>query len=226
MVSAEVQKILLQELGKVQEKYSESLTKEGFEQVLAEVGRRVGAGEDAQWVAVLATVIRGLWSVRGIPLSEYPPAFEAYEAVEVALEADKKVKEPGKYDRMTQWAFILCLPFAPYCFWVVARTRRQVYRLDEDGTLHLPEGTWKADQIAEIDMSRWMSKSIATVVHHDGTRVELDDYKHHDLHLIIGAIAARRHPEAWTADAKPVKPDQEDESKAEPAADAAGDQTT
>ena len=55
----------------------------------------------------------------------------------------------------------------------------------------------------------WMAKSIAWLVHSDGTRVKLDDYKHKNLYLIVGAIASRLHPDQWTPEAKPVKAEQE-----------------
>jgi hypothetical protein len=93
------------------------------------------------------------------------------------------------------------------------KARKQHYRLDDDGTLHyvgdaqLGTGAWSAAEIADIDMSRWMAKSIAWVVKSDGTRLKLDAYVHKDLHLIIGAIASQKYPEAWDAEAKPVKKD-------------------
>ncbi len=123
--------------------------------------------------------------------------------------AEKGVPAPvAAFDRVTQWLFISCALFAPYFFLDYIRTKRRVYRLDDDGTLHLPEGTWSASEIADIDMSRWMAKSMAWVVHADGRRVLLDDYKHRNLHLIIGSIASRMYPEAWTAEAKIVKPEE------------------
>ncbi len=42
-------------------------------------------------------------------------------------------------------------------------------------------------------------------MHRDGTRVKLDDYKHRNLHLIIGRIASARYPGEWDAEAKPDK---------------------
>ena len=50
-----------------------------------------------------------------------------------------------------------------------------------------------------------MAKSVAAVEHRDGRRIKLDDYVHKDLHLIVGSIASRLHPEDWDDDAKPVK---------------------
>ena len=122
---------------------------------------------------------------------------------------------PGKYDRVVKGLlFVPCLPFGPYLLWMWFRTNRRTYRLDDDGTLHLPEGSWNAQDIKEIDMTRWMSKSIAHVVHTDGTRAKLDDYQHKDLHLIVGAIASRIQPQEWTPDARPVKAETDAEADA------------
>ena len=65
-------------------------------------------------------------------------------------------------------------------------------------------------------MTRWMSKSIAHVVHTNGTRAKLDDYQHKDLHLIVGAIASRIQPKEWTPDARPVKAETEPAASAKP----------
>jgi hypothetical protein len=129
--------------------------------------------------------------------------------------------KPGKWDRLTCWFFILCLPCAPYFFVLYAKAKKQKYRLEEDGTLHFngdPEfgtGAWAQDEITDIDMSRWMKKSIAHVVHKDGKRLKLDAYLHKNLELIIGAIAARLHPDDWTVEAKPRKADESGAAAAE-----------
>ncbi len=134
---------------------------------------------------------------------------QEYEATVAKLNSLGSPTKPGELDRLVKGlAFVPCLPFAPYFLWVYVRTKRRVYRLDDDGTLHLPQGVWPQDQIADIDMSRWMAKSIAHVVHTQGTRVKLDDYKHRDLHLIIGGIASRLYPKAWDAEAKQIKADE------------------
>lgn len=118
---------------------------------------------------------------------------------------------PSKLDRMTQWIYIACIPVAPVFFIMLYKVRRQRYTLDDDGTLHfagdkeLNSGAWTADEIADIDMSRWMAKSIAYVVHTDGRRLKLDAYLHKDLHLIVGAIASRFYPDQWDVEAKMVK---------------------
>ena len=132
---------------------------------------------------------------------------------------------PGKYDRIIKGlVFVPCLPFGPYLLWMCFRANRRTYRLDDDGTLHLPKGSWNAQDIKEIDMTRWMSKSIAHVVNTDGTRAKLDDFQHKDLHLIVGAIAARMQPEEWTPDARPVKAEAESGASPEaPDTEAAGE---
>lgn len=120
--------------------------------------------------------------------------------------------KPGKFNRATQLFYIACFPFTFYFVWLYAKAKRQVYRLDENGGLHfeadpaLGSGVWAMDQIADIDMSRWMSKSIAHAVHTDGTRLKLDAYLHKNLDLIIGAIASRLYPDKWDEKARPVKP--------------------
>jgi hypothetical protein len=77
-----------------------------------------------------------------------------------------------------------------------------------------------ADEIEDIDMSKWMSKSIATVKASGGRTVLLDDYKFKGSDLIVGAIASRFYPEDWTPDGRDLKRIREAE-----AADAAGAQT-
>ena len=118
---------------------------------------------------------------------------------------------PGKFDPLIQWIYILCLPCVPYFILQLTRTRGKIYRLDDDMTLHHPEGTWKAKDIVDIDMSRWMAKSIAWVVHVDGTRVKLDDYLYTNTHLIVGAFAHRKYPEKWDSEAKQIKTSPESE---------------
>jgi hypothetical protein len=131
--------------------------------------------------------------------------YEMTEAQMNVLSKDEVPTPPSTFDRVTQWAFISCLLGVPYLLWVYVATIRRVYRLEEDGTLHTPEERWPAQQIADIDMSKWMAKSVAYVVHTDGRRIMLDDYKHRNMHLLVGALAHKFHPEEWTPEAKPVK---------------------
>ncbi|MCP3858835.1 MAG: hypothetical protein GY704_04225 [Phycisphaeraceae bacterium] len=90
------------------------------------------------------------------------------------------------------------------------------WRLEEDGTLVTPDGSFPADQITDIDMSVWMKKSIARVEVEGPTEpIVLDDYEYENVYLIVGALAHRFHPDAWTDEAKPVKDDEpEDDAEA------------
>jgi hypothetical protein len=117
-----------------------------------------------------------------------------------------ETEQPSTYDRPMQWLFMLCLPFVPWYLWQIVRSRGQEFRLLTDGSLDLPGEHWSADELADIDMSRWMKTSKAWVVHTDGHRVMLDDYVFKGSFRIIGAIASARYPDAWTDEAKVVKP--------------------
>jgi hypothetical protein len=140
---------------------------------------------------------------------------EQYKKVTSNLnEMDKnKPVPPSKMDWLTQWFYASLLLCVPPMFNSYLKVKRQVYTLDDDGTLHFqgdpehPSGSWPPAEIADIDMSRWMAKSIAYAVHTDGRRLKLDAYHHRNLDLIIGAIASRLHPEDWQSDARPVKKD-------------------
>ena len=177
-----------------------------FREAVAAFREQLQASGDLPWVGLLATIGDGLMAERGLILTEenYPRAYAAYTQSQTAIKELDDVTAPGKYDRATQWAFISCRPCVPYFVWMFLAARRRLYRLDDDGTLHTPDGTWARSDIANIDMGRWMAKSIAWVVHSDGTRIKLDDYKFRDLHLIIGSIASRLRPTEWTAEAKPI----------------------
>lgn len=144
---------------------------------------------------------------------------QANAALIAATPGGKAPVEVSKFDKPVQWLYILCLPFVvPVCI-SLARVLPQRYRLDDDGTLHFKgdrehnSGVWSASEIADIDMSRWMRKSIAWVVRVDsagGGRVKLDAYQHRDLEKIVGALASRFYPEKWDRDARPVKPSPEE----------------
>jgi hypothetical protein len=122
--------------------------------------------------------------------------------------------KPASYDRMMQ-LFLYVIGCGvlgvPGFLWPIIRTSRKAFRLDDDGTLHTPEGAIRKDQIVDIDMSRWCSPTgdrrstwTAKAVLRDGRRVLLDDHDHRNMHLIIGAIANRLHPDQWTIEAKRV----------------------
>ncbi|MCH2151732.1 MAG: hypothetical protein MK089_00140 [Phycisphaerales bacterium] len=130
---------------------------------------------------------------------------EAMDLADAQLVPYAGITEPSKYDRPVQWLFILCLPFVPYYAWAFFTTKSRRYELDADGTLHMPEATWTSDELVEIDMNRWMAKSICWVIGKDGERIKLDAYVYKKLDVIIGVIAHKLHPEAWNIDARPVK---------------------
>ena len=178
-----------------------------FEEVVERFGPELKAGGNMQWVALLATIGHGLVAERRLPLTErdFPAAHDAFKQTQGAIEELGAVSAPGEYDRLTQWAFMLCLPSVPYFLWMYFAATRRVYRLDDEGTLSTPDGTWRQEEISDIDMGKWMAKSIAWIVPSQGRRVKLDDYKFRNLHLIVGAISARLHPDEWDSEARPVK---------------------
>lgn len=199
-IAAELSRTLSSEMSDVQTADGPA----GLQDKLNALGEAIETGPKADWIRLLTVVLNGLIAERRLPLTQesYPQAHLAFEQTEAAIAAIGEVTAPGKYDRITQWAFILCLPCVPYFVVAYIVTKRRVYRLDDDGTLHMPEGTWKAGEIADIDMSRWMAKSVAWVVHRGGARIKLDDYVHKNTHLIVGAIASRMYPDQWEADGR------------------------
>ncbi|MDP6600679.1 MAG: hypothetical protein QGH76_00120 [Phycisphaerales bacterium] len=124
------------------------------------------------------------------------------------------VTPPSKFDRPVQIAFILCFPFGIYYFWVLYAMSAKAgrYSLDDDGTLHAPEGSFGKDAVVDIDMGRWSAPTgnarstwRATVVVDGGAKIVLDDYIFKNMCLIIGNIAHRLYPDQWTPDAKRVE---------------------
>lgn len=123
--------------------------------------------------------------------------------------------KPAAYDRPVQlWLYIVGCGVlgVPMFIWPVIRTLRKPYRMDDDGTLHTPHGTYRPEQIVDIDMSRWCSTTgdrrstwTAKAILTDGRKVLLDDHDHKNMHLIIGRLAHRFHPETWTPQAKRVQ---------------------
>ena len=128
------------------------------------------------------------------------------EGVSAGITAYQKFPVPNKWNRMVQWLFILCGPYAVVAGLQLIGGLRKKYSVDEEGNFHHPQGSWGAAEINDIDMSRWMSKSVAKIVHADGRTVKVDDYVHQDADQIIGAIAHRMRPEEWTDHAKAVEP--------------------
>lgn len=115
---------------------------------------------------------------------------------------------PDAWDRpVNTWLYIVACGVlgVPWCLWTLWSMSRRRWRLDDVGTLRSPDGTFTHEQIADIDMSRWMDKSIATVKATGGESTMLDDYKYKNSDRIVGAIAHRLMPDEWTEDARPVK---------------------
>jgi hypothetical protein len=116
---------------------------------------------------------------------------------------------PPAYDRPVQmWLYIVgCgVMGVPWFLWQWLSVAGKRYRLDDDGTLTAPgHAPIPAARIADIDMSKWMAKSIATVRTTDGHAILLDDYKFRGTDLIVGAIAARFYPDDWTPDGRDLK---------------------
>lgn len=132
---------------------------------------------------------------------------------------DEKPAEPAAYDRPVQlWLYIVgCgVMGVPYFVWLQFSLSRRRYRLDVDGTLHAPEGTFAPGKIASLDLTKWMAKSIATVEVEGGTKITLDDYKYKHVEDIVAALAARFYPGEWTSDARPIgDPKSRDTKKAQ-----------
>jgi hypothetical protein len=177
------------------------------------------ARNELQWLGELLLMRGALEEASRLkPLESPSPDYQSvYEKLKGRVDETGDITKPAAYDVYIKGlVFIPCLPFGFLMLGWLLWVRRRVYRLDEDGTLHLPRslGSWPADEIADIDMSRWMAKSVATVVHTDGRRVKLDDYVHRDVHLIVGAIASGKYPDQWDEQAK-AQPEEDAEIEAE-----------
>lgn len=128
------------------------------------------------------------------------------ERINSEMRGLEEVTAPGKFDSAIQWLFIICLPFTVYFLWQWLSIRTNKYVLEDDGSLQTPEGHFSAEEVVDIDMSRWMAKSVATVVLANEQLIKLDAYIHTNLDKIVGILAHKFHPDKWKEDAKPVKP--------------------
>jgi hypothetical protein len=145
--------------------------------------------------------------IQGLPQPLPPETVAAYQQAEAVIASFKgeMPTPPAAYDRPVQlWIYMIgCgVISTPWFLWAWWSSARRKYVLQDDGTLITPQGTVAAEDMADIDMSRWMSKSIATVKTTDGHAFKLDDYKYKNTHLIVGSIAQRFYPEDWTEDAR------------------------
>jgi len=121
------------------------------------------------------------------------------------------VPEPvPAYDRPLQlWAYIIgtgCIG-TPWFLWTLLKNRKMRVEIDDNGTLTDGRVKLRASQIKSIDMSKWMSKSIATVHGTANEIIVIDDYMLENGAAIIGLIAHRFEPENWTIEARRVVKD-------------------
>ena len=152
-----------------------------------------------------------------------------YQAAQATLDrfAGGAPKPVAAYDRPLQlWVYMVgCGLFGTgLCVVSIVRTSSRSFRLEDDGTLRDGRVEVSPDDVTGIDMSRWMAKSIARLTLRDGSTVTLDDYKYSGMHMIVGTYAHRFDPQAWNADATPVKKGSKADSGSEgTAAGGAGD---
>ena len=126
---------------------------------------------------------------------------------------------PASYDRpLNLWVyFVGCgVLGVPWFAWKLIRQPRTNATLNEDGSFVTREGTFSADQITGINMSKWMAKSIASVsVEGKDEPIVLDDYVYQDTYLIVGKLAHRFYPDEWSEEAKVITSDSTPEDSSE-----------
>ena len=132
-----------------------------------------------------------------------------YEAAKGRLTAEfaEPPTPPSGFDKPFQlWGYVIGCGVVgfPWCAWMLVAASRKRWTLHEDGSLDTPEGTIPAERVADIDMDRWMSKSIAVVKDADGREYPLDDYKWKNTDKIVVELCRRFHPGQWTDEARPV----------------------
>lgn len=100
----------------------------------------------------------------------------------------------------------------PLCFGVGALflltwrlSARRSYTYNDDGSLVAPEGAFRADEMTGIDMTRWMSKSIAMLEISGGPKgggkaVKLDAWIYANLEDIIETLNKRFHPDEYKSE--------------------------
>ena len=158
--------------------------------------------------------------------SEVKPLPEAqairYEEVKLILKErfdNTPPPFPASYDRpLNLWVyFIGCgVLGTPWFAWKLIRQPRIDATLEEDGSLVTRQGTFTADQITDINMSKWMSKSIASVlVEGKDEPIVLDDYVYQNTYLIVGKLANRFYPDEWSEEAKVITSDSTSEDSEE-----------
>lgn len=184
-------------------------------------------------ILTLLFLVFGIWAVYD-GWYEWPrqkSAWEEYEQFE-ALE-EKRLNSPNESlfgDERTTWQSLrdkyktpprertqmdinfqryilvpLCFPITALLVVTWVMSARRQYRFDEDGSLTAPEGTFTSEEMTGIDMSRWMSKSIAMLeieggLKKGGSAVKLDAWIYDGTEEIIETLNRRFHPEEYTED--------------------------
>lgn len=146
---------------------------------------------------------------------------EAMQFIDQTKEAPTKRED---WDYFVQiWIFVVGTGVigTPWFVWTQWQLSRRKFRLDDDGGFHASEGSFAAASITGIDMSRWMTKSIAVVEVEGGRRITLDDYKYKGVEDIVAHFAQRFEPGKWTSDARPIGDPKSRDTKAQRDAEAA-----
>ncbi|MBL1216756.1 MAG: hypothetical protein D8M59_04595 [Planctomycetes bacterium] len=91
-------------------------------------------------------------------------------------------------------------------WWMSARRK---YQYQADGTLVAPEGTFPADRMTGLDLTRWQRKSIALLEidggpDKGGSAVKLDAWIYDGLEAVIETLDRRFHPEDYQKPAPPA----------------------
>lgn len=147
--------------------------------------------------------------------------YEEIQAIQTAVFENTAPQPPAAYDRaLNFWVyFIGCGVLGmPWYLWKLIAQRRVGFALNDNGDFIDDNTTYPAASITTIDMTKWMSKSKAMVtVEGVESPFVLDDYVFQDMYLLVGALAHRFHPEAWTEEAKPIKAEVDDAADADEA---------
>lgn len=155
----------------------------------------------------------------GLPLTEADALrYEEIQEIQTRVFENTAPQPPAAYDRaLNFWVYFMGCGVlgAPWYLWKLIAQRRVGIGLNENGDLIDGETTHPAASITGIDLSKWMSKSKAMVsVDKVENPLVLDDYVFQDMFLVVGALAHRFHPEAWTDEAKPIKADVDGDDEA------------
>lgn len=114
-----------------------------------------------------------------------------------------------------RWGIMpLCLGISVLFVATWGISARRVYTYNDDGSLVAPEGTFTADEMTGIDMTRWMSKSIAMLEINGGPKgggqaVKLDAWIYAELEDVIDSLNRRFHPEEYRTEPSNAENDED-----------------